>query len=132
MDPAAAAVANDSEAPMTPTDRRAFPRHEAPPTWAARYLEQGSSDLGWRDCRVLDISRGGAALEIAPHDTVEGIVSLELYAFGDTPRNIAVSGEIRHSTQLPSGATKVGLEFIGMSPSEDQLLALLLRLVEVP
>jgi len=117
---------------MTPTDRRAFPRYEAPPTWAARYLEQGSSDLGWRDCRVLDISRGGAALEIAPHDTVEGIVALELYAFGDTRRNIAVSGEVRHSTRLPSGAKKVGLEFTGISESEEQLLALLLRLVEVP
>ena len=116
---------------MTPTDRRAFPRYEAPPTWAARYLEQRSSDLGWRDCRVLDISRGGAALEIAPQDTVEGVVSLELYAFGDTPRNIAINGEVRHSTQLPSGATKVGLEFIGISAPEEQLLALLLNLVEV-
>jgi hypothetical protein len=132
MDPTAAAVAKTPRAPMTPTDRRAFPRYEAPPTWAARYLEQGSSDLGWRDCRVLDISRGGAALEIAPHDSVEGIVALELYAFGDAPRNIAVSGEVRHSTQLASGAKRIGLEFTGISAAEEQLLALLLRLVEVP
>jgi PilZ domain len=118
-------------APMTLTDRRAFPRYDAPATWAARYLVEGCSDLDWQDCRVLDISRGGAALEIAPEDTVEGIVALELYAFGDAPRNIALSGEVRHSTHLPSGAKRVGLEFVGISASEEQLLALLLRLVEV-
>ena len=41
-------------------------------------------------------------------------------------------GEVRHSTQLPSGAKRVGLEFTGISESEEQLLALLLGLVEVP
>jgi PilZ domain len=116
---------------MTPTDRRAFPRYDAPATWSARYLAEGRSDVGWRDCRVLDISRGGVALEIEPQEAVEGLVALELYALGDAPRNIALNGEVRHSTSLSSGVTRIGLEFVGVSALEEQLLDLLLRLVEV-
>jgi len=116
---------------MKPTDRRAFPRHDAPATWSARYLADGYSDLGWRDCRVLDISRGGVALEIAPQEAVEGTVALELYAFGNAPRHLSLSGEVRHATVLSSGSMRVGLEFVGVSASEEQLLDLLLRLVEV-
>jgi hypothetical protein len=117
---------------MRPTDRRIFPRYDAPATWSARYLAPESSDVGWRDCRVLDISRGGAALEIGQQDPVEGVVALELYAFGDSPRNIALNAEVRHATPLSSGAKRVGLEFVGLGAAEEQLLDLLLRLVEVP
>jgi hypothetical protein len=117
--------------PITPAERRAFPRYETPATWSARCGGEDCSERGWRDCRVIDISRSGVALELARPESLEGIVELELYALGDVPRNVVLSGEVRHTSLLPSGAMRVGLEFVGVSAYEVQLLDLLLRLVEV-
>jgi hypothetical protein len=117
--------------PTTPIERRAFPRYDAPATWSVRYFLEKLPERGWRDGRVIDISRGGVALEIASTEVLDGIVMLEFYAFGATPRNISLNGEIRHVRLLPSGDVRVGLEFVGVSPYEVQLLDLLLRLVDV-
>ncbi len=115
---------------MTGIERRAHPRHVAPPTWSARYRVDERTERGWSDCRVLDISRGGVALEVAADEVLDGTVAIELYTFGDVPRDIALTGEVRGTTTLASGAQRVGLEFVGTSVFEEQLLELLLRLVD--
>ena len=115
---------------MTGIERRAHPRYAARPTWSARYRANQGAERDWSDCRVLDISRGGVALEIAPDEVLDGTVAIELYTFGDVPRDIALTGEVRGTTTLSSGAQRVGLEFVGTSAFEEQLLELLLRLVD--
>jgi hypothetical protein len=115
---------------MTQTERRAHPRFPARSSWSARYRPHEAPELDWRDCRVLDISRGGVALEVAGHEVLDGTVAIELYTFGDVPRDIALTGQVRGTTALSSGAQRVGLEFVGASAVEEQLLELLLRLVD--
>ena len=113
--------------------RRAQPRHDAPEDWAARYRCDASPGLGWRDARLIDVSERGAALEpfgLGDDELPAGMLDLVLVAPGGNPHGISLRGEIRHATRTSLGRVRLGVELVGISPNEAQLLELLFRALD--
>jgi len=97
--------------------------------WLGRYVPLGSSGSTGRDwarCRVLDVSAGGAGLELLGSGAALGdriVVDLQLVR--SNMARITLTGEVRHVTVTASGA-RVGVKFVDAGELEH---ALLLRLV---
>lgn len=86
------------------------------------------------DCRVLDVSKTGAALELYgpwPRWAVDEkiIVCLEM---GDTEDGYELRGRVRNSARTKFGFVRVGVEFVGLSPSEHALLRFLTERRQIP
>jgi PilZ domain len=80
---------------------------------------------------VIDVSRTGAAIEPLDvgHDEIfEGMLQLELTSTADDQDDIRLSGEIRHRNRSSMGRVRVGVEFVGLTLQEEDLLELLFRL----
>ena len=96
--------------------------------WSGRY--RAGSNTEWRSCRVLDVSRTGATLEldgIGSNARVRGAVDLELASSG-YGEGVCPSGRIRHQRRLSHARVRVGIAFDGLSAGEADLLDLLIRL----
>jgi hypothetical protein len=112
-----------SQAP--PRQERRVLRREV--DWATRYLLEGSRDQQWRPARVLDISRGGAGVELfgtSPDQTRDHRVVLEF----DLPAAmLRLYGDVRHLSPGDDGGVHVGLQFAGLSVLERDMLESLLE-----
>ncbi len=109
--------------------RRETPRERA--AWDARYFVEHRPDLGWRPCRVLDISTIGAALELrdARHsETAATRIVLELETV-DGGGSIQLVAVVRHSEDTDDGAIRAGIQFVDLSPLELEVLEMLLARV---
>jgi PilZ domain len=104
---------------MEPERRRLLPRQFA--DWRGRYLIEGDQDQRWRECRVVDISSGGAGLELV--DTTVGEVEGHRIALG-----LQLIGTVRHTETMGSGRVRVGTEFVAQSDEERAFMAALERL----
>ncbi len=109
--------------------RRVAPRERA--SWDARYFVEHRPDLGWRPCRVLDISAVGAALELpdARHSETAAtriVLELETVERGGSIQLLAV---VRNSDDTDDGAIRAGIEFVDLLPLERDVLAQLLARV---
>jgi hypothetical protein len=85
--------------------------------FATRYRFEGGRDQGWHDCRVLDLSRGGAGVHLfatTPQEARNQRVMLELSI---EPAVYHVVGEVRYAND-EDGATRVGLRFWSLSALE--------------
>jgi hypothetical protein len=110
--------------------RRGAPSYA--PEWSGRYRTDAS--VAWLPCRVIDLSRTGAAIEQKGQGdaTLEEIVHLEVPAPSGSPDGIVLTGEIRYATRSSTGQLRAGIEFIGPSMREEELLDLLLGLHRIP
>jgi hypothetical protein len=94
-----------------------------PTSWLARYALDGAD---WCPCRVIDLSTGGAALEVlgpapAVGDAIRVEIKLASQAVGVTLRCVA------RNVAPASTGTRVGLEWTTLNVLERDILALLVQ-----
>jgi hypothetical protein len=83
----------------------------------------------WRRCRVVQVSRSGAILELdglISSERLRGTLYLEL-ASSAPGEGIRLSGKVRHQHRAANGRVRVGVDFAPLLCVED-LVDLLLRL----
>ncbi|HUZ09028.1 MAG TPA: PilZ domain-containing protein [Acidimicrobiales bacterium] len=103
--------------------RRRIPRQAA--GWSGKYKIESDRRAEWHDCLVIDMSILGVGLALygaVPTDLVGEQLVVEV----DTPIGTSVSirlvGEVKYVTSVPQGGVRVGLEFVGLSPTERSIL----------
>ncbi len=89
--------------------RRLLPRQLT--DWRGKCLFEDEADQQWRDCRVLDVSSAGAAVELLGMTPGEVIGTRMLLA-------IHLRGELRHTQGTDTGRLRAGIQFVDLSPSE--------------
>ncbi|HVC69538.1 MAG TPA: PilZ domain-containing protein [Acidimicrobiales bacterium] len=89
--------------------------------WQGKYMIEDDPDAGWRDCRVIDVSKFGAGLELTDASADETL-----------GRNIILAdnlrGEVRHSVAAKSEGVRVGIEFVDLTEAEQTYLSSLVTL----
>lgn len=137
----AAAVASDAEV-GTPTppggdegqtrtwrpEARQTPR--AAVRWSGRYRLDSEPDYGWRACTVLDVSRGGAGLELldAVHKPAETLLTcrltmeIELYEGDEPVFGWFTRGSVVNVTSGSGPGLRVGVKFEDMTELEQDVL----------
>jgi hypothetical protein len=81
----------------------------------------------WRDCEVIDISMFGLGITLhhpQPWELVDRRILVDISAIGDA-LNIRLEGEIRDAAFTLEGDIRVGLEFTGLSKTEQAITAIL-------
>lgn len=92
--------------------------------WQGKYMIEDDPAATWRDCRIVDVSKFGAGLELvgATPDETAG-------------RNIILAdnlrGEVRHCVAANSEGLRVGIEFVGLTESDQTYLNSLVKLQAV-
>lgn len=109
-------------------ERRRRPRRAAA-EWQGRYRFDGAT--GWRDCELIDVSDGGAGFQayLLPTDVLP-LADVELELTNRTvprPDPFRVPARVRHIARSDAGHVRVGVEFVGLSELEAQLIAMLFR-----
>ena len=91
--------------------------------WLGRYVPDGASTREWSRCRVLDVSAGGAGLELlgARVDVGDRVV-VDLQLVRTNTARITLTGEVRHTTPVAAGV-RVGVRFVDVGELEQALLA---------
>ncbi len=89
--------------------RRLLPRQLT--DWRGKCLFEDEPDQQWRDCRVLDVSSAGAAVELLNMSPGELVGSRMLLA-------VHLRGELRHFQGTDSGRLRAGIQFVDLSDSE--------------
>jgi hypothetical protein len=105
------------------SNRRGRTRHRA--GWIARY-RTASDDDGWHECKALDVSEAGAALDLVEEVKLGAELVVELHLGDDAPGGVLLLGTVRNSSPTPEGSVRVGVEFEGCTPLDR---AVLLRLL---
>jgi hypothetical protein len=94
---------------MDEVQRRRAPRH--PTDLSAAY--RVSSEVPWRDCRLIDVSEHGATVELldlAPGESFGPRIDLEISSLPQDAIGIILRGQIRRRSRQPDGLV-VGVEF---------------------
>ncbi len=92
--------------------------------WFGRYRIAADPGLAWCSCRVVDVSVAGARLELlGPVPLVGTQVVVELETAGG---GIQVTGVVKHVTA--GVAPQAGVEFVGLTTLETDVLLSVLRL----
>lgn len=107
--------------------RRAVERQAT--DWSARYTVDEHPELAWGQCRVIDVSLGGAGLELLGPATDEMVgrhVVLELEVAEQVAR-LHLRGTVRNANPTPGGGIRVGVEFDDLGDIERAILGSLLR-----
>jgi hypothetical protein len=89
--------------------RRLLPRQLT--DWRGKCLFEDDPIQRWRDCRVLDVSSAGAAVELLDMRPEEIMSSRMLLA-------VHLRGELRHTQGMDSGRLRAGIQFVDLSLSE--------------
>jgi c-di-GMP-binding flagellar brake protein YcgR len=98
--------------------RAASPRHE--------WERVSHWSLEWSRCRVLDVSIGGAALELfGPAVALGDSVVVDLQLVRSSVARVTLTGEVRHESTVDDNQ-RIGLEFVDVSDLEHALLRRLL------
>jgi hypothetical protein len=106
----------------TPNRRRSI---RQPQGWVARYLVDDRED--WYQCRVVDVSLGGAALELfGPAPLQDGGMLVELQPAGEYRIGLQLHGQMRDLTDGGDRGIRVGIDWAVLSNTEREQLALLL------
>src|SRR4051812_5007965 len=94
--------------------------------WLGRYVAVGAPGRGWSRCRVMDVSIGGAELELLGGDARIGErVEVDLQLVRSTTAHVTLTGEVGNVARTPDGA-RVRVRFVEVAALE---LALLQRLL---
>ena len=117
-------------------DRRRSQRE--PAGWMGTYMVIGRPELGWGECRVLDVSTAGVGLELYgpwPRDDADKALLIKLDPSGPSgdcdddsveSRCAQLPGVVRNLGASRFGFLRVGVEFVGLGPDQRQLLMSLL------
>jgi hypothetical protein len=104
-------------------------RLETAGEWSARYqLGLGSE---WRECRIVDLSFEGAAVElhdVAPLEPLVGPLSVEISSIASDQVGVELRTVIRHADLLEADRAIVDVEFAHWRREESLLLHLLVGL----
>jgi hypothetical protein len=98
-----------------------------PTAWAGFCHIAGESPSMWRDCEVIDISMFGLGITLQhpqPWELVHRRILVDISAIGDAV-NIRLEGEIQDAAFTLEGDIRVGLEFTGLSKTEQAITAIL-------
>jgi len=101
--------------------------HRQPAGWAASYQLAGEPPAGWGDCRVVDISMLGLGIVLDhpnPADLSGRRISVNLPGDGRCV-NVRLDGEIKNASMTMSRDIRVGIEFVGLSETEQAITAVL-------
>jgi hypothetical protein len=94
--------------------------------WATRYLLEGSRNHTWRGCRIRDLSREGAGVELF-ETTAEEIGGHRVVLEAEVPPAVyRLVGDVRHMSDGIQGGLHVGLRFSSLSAVERAMLDSLL------
>jgi hypothetical protein len=108
--------------------RRRLPRHSA--GWPGCYVfNDPTVEVG--TCRVIDISRMGAGIEVfgdTPLDPIGQYLSVDVACPTGGSVGIHLEGEVRNVALGETGGVRVGLEFIGISEADQAILTSLERM----
>jgi PilZ domain len=108
-------------------EQRRAPRR--PADWAARYRLDAAAE--WRDCRLIDVSWEGAAIELHGVDDDEplvGVLDLEITSVTGRHHGMPVRGDVRHRSRTAMGRVLVGIEFQSLTSEQLRLLEILVRM----
>jgi hypothetical protein len=111
---------------MTRAEHGDSPRD--PADWPARYQFDAHSD--WRDCRIIDLSFEGAAVElydVEPVDPLVGRLNLEISSIASDQVGVALRTVIRRVDRPSDRGVVVDVDF-AQRREESLLLHLLVRL----
>ena len=114
--------------------RRRVPR--IPTTsWSGRYIIEDDPASEWKECRVLDISVLGVGLELFPTDSdgASGLlVGHRLVILVQAPVGESISvrlmGTVKNVGSGTQGGIRVGLEFVGLSDTEQAIVRVIEQL----
>src|ERR1700722_15113479 len=98
-----------------------------PTAWAGFCHIEGESPSMWRDCEVIDISMLGLGITFhhpQPWELMNRRILVDVSAIGNAV-NIRLEGEIRDAAFTLEGDIRVGIELVGLSPSELAITAVL-------
>jgi hypothetical protein len=95
--------------------------------WTTRYMFEGTRDQDWRACRVLDISRGGAGVQLFNATVDEARAHRVVLEFELAPAVFRLRGEVRHASLSDEGAVHAGLQFASLTALERDMLDSLLE-----
>ncbi len=105
-------------------ERRGVARE--PAGWLGRYMVVGRRELGWGECRVLDVSPVGVGLELFgpwPRDGVDAdlLVCLES-AIEPESEGTHLPATVRNASAGKFGFLRVGIEFVGLDAEQRAFL----------
>jgi hypothetical protein len=111
--------------PNGPARARGVLRREV--RWNATFMLEGSHSQSWRECFLVDLSRDGAGVELYGI-TPDEIRSCRIIVQVKMPRAVLhLRGDVRHAGQGEQGGLHVGLQFVGLSALERDMLESLLE-----
>jgi hypothetical protein len=87
-------------------------------------LYRGPHDEGWVECRVVDLSLGGAALDIAiPAGEPHGRVTLALHDQDGHPIGLDLAADVSYwKDGSAPGRLRVGVRFVNVTPLQRYML----------
>jgi len=89
--------------------------------WPARY--RGPAEQSWIECRVIDLSLGGAALDVPiPADEPQGPLILELQDVDGQPIGLQLRAEVSN-WEARDGRLRIGIAFVSMTSLERYTIA---------
>lgn len=114
--------------------RRRVPRI-ATTSWCGRYIVEDDPSSEWSECRVLDISVLGVGLELFPidddHDAGR-LVGHRLVVQVQAPVGESISvrlmGTVQNVGSGTQGGVRAGLEFVGLSDTEQAIVKVIEQL----
>ena len=104
-----------------------------PTNWPGRYLAPPSED--WAECRIANLSMGGAALEVAvPSTEPQGRLTLALYDQDGQPLGLELQAEVLWwDTGADPDRLRIGVQFVDVAPADFSTpLRLLAHTLEFP
>jgi hypothetical protein len=111
--------------------RRRVPRQ--PAGWQGTCLvEDELATVGWRECRVIDISMLGVGITLRHRqesDLIGRNISVELPATNDSV-SVRLEGVVKHAETTQPGTVRLGIEFVGLSEGEQVVATVLSALTE--
>ena len=110
---------------MDSADRRRTPRH--PAGWTGRYLVEQRQD-GWYDCRMVDVSLGGAALELfGPAPLFGAGLRIEIPEIGPAFAGVQLRGSLRNLRPSALTGIRTGIEWGPLTRAERELVVSLMQ-----
>jgi PilZ domain len=105
-------------------DRRRVARE--PAGWLGRYTVVGRPELGWGECRVLDVSPVGVGLELFgpwPRDGVDAELRVCLDPVSNPDHEgVPLPATVRNASAGRFGFLRVGIEFVALDAGQREFL----------
>jgi hypothetical protein len=115
--------------------RRRVPRI-ATTSWSGRYIVEDDPASDWAECRVLDISVLGVGLELFPTRADEDLgplvghrLVIQVQAPVGESISVRLAGTVTNVGTGVQGGIRTGLEFVGLSETEQAIVRVIEQLL---